>query len=79
MKYLAKLFAGGNEILFVKFIINLAGVLKIEYFFLSDSLNWKFFQQDFPFSFVFFFFLVFYFFAQKVRCERCVFFFNTNH
>lgn len=59
MKYLAKLFAGGNEILFVKFIINFAGVLKIEYFFLSDSLIWNFFQQGFSFSSVFFGFLLF--------------------
>lgn len=77
MKYLAKLFAGGNEILFVKFIINFAGVLKIEYFFLSDSLIWNFFQQGFSFSSVFFW--IFTFPHKKSVRERCVFFPISNH
>lgn len=60
MKYLAKLFAGENEMLFVKFIINFAGVLKIEYFFFSsDSLIWKFIQEGFSFSSVFFWIFIF--------------------
>lgn len=74
MKYLAKLFAGENEMLFVKFIINFAGVLKIEFFFFY-LIHWfgNLFNMVFRFHLYFFGFLLLY------SKSPFVFFSNSNH